>query len=69
MKTYHVEGYAFVPVKIELTIAAPSAKEAEAEALERWNILGSTFRNEHVVSGSEDYSAVFGFEPHAEEDP
>jgi len=58
-KSFEVTGTAFVPVKVRVTVQAETIDEAMDKANAQFK---KSSCREHVVTGSEDYGATFGFD-------
>lgn len=58
MKQFTVTGHAFVPVKVRIVIEARSADQAMKQANKK---LKKGIR-EHIVAGTEDECAAWGFD-------
>lgn len=66
IKQYRVSGYALMPVEVEIKVRARSKQEARRLALNEFNSPGG--KRPHVVSGSEDESAVHNWRADAIEE-
>lgn len=58
---YRVKGYAFVPVQIEVEVESGNARYATMLAQQTFD--NANRKREFIVANSQDYDAVFDFEP------
>lgn len=61
MKTFHVTGHAFVPVKVKISVESETPDDAMKQANKIFK-NGGDITKRHIVPGSEDDGAVWGFE-------